>query len=51
MMVQQYLPAVRDGDKRVLLIDGEAVGAINRVPPAGEARVRSGTVRLAGDGT
>ncbi len=38
MMVQQYLPAVRDGDKRVLLIDGEAVGAINRVPPAGEAR-------------
>ena len=38
MMVQQYLPAVRDGDKRIILIDGEAMGAINRVPPAGEAR-------------
>ncbi len=37
-MVQQYLPAVRQGDKRIILVDGEAVGAINRVPAAGEAR-------------
>jgi glutathione synthase len=38
VMVQQYLPAVRDGDKRIILVDGEAVGAINRVPAKGEAR-------------
>lgn len=38
VMVQQYLPAVRDGDKRVILVDGEPAGAINRVPAEGEAR-------------
>ena len=38
VMVQRYLPAVRQGDKRIILIDGEAVGAINRVPSDGEAR-------------
>ncbi len=38
LMVQRYLPAVRQGDKRIILVDGEAVGAINRVPAAGEAR-------------
>ena len=38
IMVQRYLPAVRQGDKRIILIDGEAVGAVNRVPAAGEAR-------------
>ena len=38
LMVQQYLPAVRQGDKRVILIDGEALGAVNRVPAAGESR-------------
>lgn len=38
MIVQRYLPAVRAGDKRIILIDGEAAGAINRVPPTGEAR-------------
>ena len=37
-VVQRYLPEVRAGDKRVILVDGEAVGAINRVPAAGEAR-------------
>jgi glutathione synthase len=37
-MVQQYRPEVRDGDKRIILIDGEAVGAINRVPAADETR-------------
>ncbi len=38
LIVQKYLPAVRQGDKRVILIDGEAAGAINRVPAAGETR-------------
>ena len=38
LIVQKYLPAVSNGDKRVILVDGEPVGAINRVPAAGEAR-------------
>jgi len=38
LMVQRYEPAVRQGDKRIILIDGIAEGAINRVPAAGEAR-------------
>lgn len=38
MIVQKYLPAVAKGDKRVILVDGEPVGAINRVPQAGETR-------------
>lgn len=38
LMVQRYEPAVRRGDKRVILVDGEPMGAINRVPAAGEAR-------------
>ncbi len=38
LMVQQYLPEVRAGDKRIILIDGEPAGALNRVPPEGEAR-------------
>ncbi|MGF7158971.1 glutathione synthase [Rhodoligotrophos appendicifer] len=37
-IVQKYLPEVRKGDKRVILVDGKAVGAINRVPALGEAR-------------
>lgn len=37
-IVQAYLPAVRDGDKRIILVDGKAVGAINRVPAANETR-------------
>ena len=37
-VVQRYLPEVRQGDKRIILVDGEAVGAINRVPAEGEAR-------------
>jgi len=37
-MVQRYLPEVRRGDKRVILVDGVAAGAINRVPAEGEAR-------------
>jgi glutathione synthase len=38
IIIQRYLPEVRQGDKRIILIDGEPVGAINRVPAAGEAR-------------
>ena len=38
LMIQQYLPAVREGDKRIILVDGVAMGGINRVPAAGEAR-------------
>ena len=37
-VVQRYLPEVRQGDKRIILVEGEPVGAINRVPAAGEAR-------------
>jgi glutathione synthase len=37
-MIQKYLPDVRKGDKRIILVDGEPVGAINRVPAEGEAR-------------
>lgn len=37
-MVQEFLPAVVEGDKRVLLVDGEAVGAILRVPRSDELR-------------
>ncbi len=38
VMVQRYLPEVRQGDKRIILVEGEPVGAVNRVPPEGEAR-------------
>ncbi|WP_193366744.1 glutathione synthase [Pelagibius marinus] len=38
IIVQRYLPEVRQGDKRIILIDGHPAGAINRVPPQGEAR-------------
>ena len=38
MIAQRYLPEVRKGDKRIILIDGKAVGVINRVPAEGEAR-------------
>jgi len=38
VIVQRYVPEVRQGDKRIILIDGKVAGAINRVPAAGEAR-------------
>jgi len=39
IMAQRYLPAIRDGDKRILLIDGEVVPwALARIPKAGETR-------------
>jgi glutathione synthase len=37
-MVQQFRPEVSEGDKRIILVDGEIAGAINRVPAAGETR-------------
>ena len=38
LIAQKFLPAVTEGDKRVILVDGQAVGAINRVPAKGETR-------------
>ncbi len=38
LIAQKFLPAVSKGDKRIILVDGEAVGAINRVPAKGETR-------------
>jgi glutathione synthase len=37
-MVQQYRPEIKDGDKRIILIEGEIAGAINRLPQKGETR-------------
>jgi glutathione synthase len=45
-VVQKFLPAVRKGDKRIILVDGEFAGAVNRVPAADDLRsnmVRGGT--------
>jgi len=38
IIVQEYLPAILEGDKRVILVDGKPVGAINRMPMKGETR-------------
>lgn len=38
VIVQRYIPEVRSGDKRIILVDGVFAGAINRVPQQGEAR-------------
>jgi glutathione synthase len=37
-VVQKFLPEIAEGDKRIVLVDGEVAGAINRVPGAGEIR-------------
>jgi glutathione synthase len=42
VMVQEFLPAVYEGDKRILLLDGDFIGAINRRPRAGEFRANIG---------
>src|SRR6476620_7695112 len=42
-MTQKFLPAVREGDKRIILVDGEFAGAVNRVPAADD--IRSNMVR------
>ncbi|MBL1434942.1 MAG: glutathione synthase [Rhodobacteraceae bacterium] len=38
LIAQKFLPDVANGDKRIILVDGEPVGAINRVPAKGETR-------------
>ena len=38
VIAQKFIPAVSEGDKRVLLVDGEPVGAINRIPAEGQVR-------------
>ena len=38
LMIQEYLKDVRNGDKRIILLNGEPVGAINRIPKIGESR-------------
>jgi len=38
VMAQRYLPEVREGDKRILLLEGRPIGAVMRVPPEGETR-------------
>ena len=38
LILQQYLPQVRQGDKRIILVDGKPAGALNRIPASGEAR-------------
>ncbi|WAL60125.1 glutathione synthase [Thermocoleostomius sinensis] len=38
VMVQQFLPAAKEGDKRIILLDGEPIGAVNRIPTGSEFR-------------
>ena len=38
VMVQQFLPAAKDGDKRIIVLDGEPIGAVNRIPTGREFR-------------
>ena len=38
LMIQKFLPAAKDGDKRIILIDGKPVGAVNRIPTGKEFR-------------
>jgi glutathione synthase len=47
-MIQKFLPEVKDGDKRIILVDGEFAGAVNRVPAADDLRsnmVRGGAAK------
>ena len=37
-MVQTYLPEAKEGDKRIILLDGKPIGAINRIPTGNEFR-------------
>ena len=48
-VVQAWLPAVKDGDKRIILVDGDYAGAVNRVPAPGDLRsnmVRGGSPKV-----
>ncbi|MEP9351759.1 glutathione synthase [Xanthobacter sp. KR7-225] len=47
-VIQRFLPAVKHGDKRIILVDGQAAGAVNRVPSEGDLRsnmVRGGAAK------
>ena len=47
-MIQRFLPEVKHGDKRIILVDGEFAGAVNRVPAADDLRsnmVRGGAAQ------
>jgi glutathione synthase len=47
-VVQKFLPAVKDGDKRIILVDGDYAGAVNRVPAPDDLRsnmVRGGVAK------
>jgi glutathione synthase len=47
-VIQRFLPAVKHGDKRIILVDGEFAGAVNRVPAADDLRsnmVRGGAAQ------
>ena len=37
-VIQAFLPGIAEGDKRIVLVDGEVAGAVNRIPGAGEIR-------------
>ena len=50
LMFQRYEPAVRQGDKRIILVDGEPMGAINRVPARGRGALQPACRRPAGEG-
>jgi glutathione synthase len=50
-VVQKFLPAVKNGDKRIILVDGEFAGAVNRIPAPDDLRsnmVRGGTPKETG---
>jgi glutathione synthase len=50
-VIQRFLPEVKQGDKRIILVDGEFAGAVNRVPAADDLRsnmVRGGAARATG---
>ncbi|WP_036484270.1 glutathione synthase [Myxosarcina sp. GI1] len=38
VMIQEYLPAAKEGDKRIVLLDGDPIGAVNRIPTGSEFR-------------
>ena len=48
IMAQRYLPEIKEGDKRIILLDGEPIGAVSRVPQDNEHR---GNIHIGGTGT
>ena len=37
-MMQKFIPEVIEGDKRIIIVNGEAIGSINRIPQGGDFR-------------